>query len=220
MRIPKYGVKRAVTAGARRHPPAIFPCARRYKTVKSTFGIGLEEVIQMETFACPVCSAAVQPDSLGGLRCSGCGAVLAAPQTLCPRCGRVNETGASVCAQCGEELTAACRGCGRVNWSGAEHCAECGRELDPLAHAFRPVNASFEARRQTMVQNVSSFREKEERESQARLETLRAADRRRAQRSAELAERARKRDQRIITGIGITLLVFAVLVGVVMLIIY
>jgi uncharacterized OB-fold protein len=173
----------------------------------------------MEIFTCPACSAAVQPDSNGGIRCQKCGAVLSPPQTLCPHCGRVNDDGASACSQCGESLTVPCAGCGRVNWSGVELCTECGRELDPLVHAFRPVNASFDARRQNLVQNVSSIREKEERESQARLNILKGADQRRMQRSVELAERARKRDQRIITGVGIALLVFAVLVGVALMII-
>jgi hypothetical protein len=169
---------------------------------------------------CPDCNTANPPDLRGEVRCAKCGSILAAPHTLCLRCGRVNESSASRCSQCAEALTVPCAGCGWVNWSGAERCAECGRELDPLANAFRPINASFEARRQNLVQNVSSFRDKEERESQARLNILRGADQRRMHRSAELAERARKRDQRIITGMGIALLVFAVLVGVALIISY
>ncbi len=77
-----------------------------------------------------------------------------------------------------------------------------------MAHAFRPVSASFDLHRQDLIQNVSSLKEKEERESQARLETLRQADRRRIQRSAEMAERARLRERRMIVGVGVGIAVF------------
>ncbi len=147
---------------------------------------------------CPDCRTAVPPDPGGGVVCAGCGAVLAKPFTLCPRCGRANDDGVTACSQCGEALTVPCPGCRRINWSGTERCGGCGRELDPLAHAFRPVGASLELRRQDMLQKVSSLRDKEERDSRARLETLHKADRRRMQRSAELAERARLRERRLI----------------------
>ncbi len=162
---------------------------------------------------CPDCQTASPPDNRGGVRCAGCGGVLAGPFTLCPRCGRVNEPGAA-CAQCGEDLTASCPGCRLVNWSGAERCAGCGRELDPLAHAFRPVGASFDLRRQEMVRSVSALKENEERESQARLETLHEADRRRRQRAAETAERARLKERRITIIIGIVVLAFAVFIAI------
>jgi hypothetical protein len=161
---------------------------------------------------CSSCGAYVEPDSRGGLICAGCGAVLASPFTLCPRCGHANASGADSCAQCGTDLKAACPGCGRTNWSGAERCSECGRELDPLAHAFRPVSASFEVRRREMLQRASSLREEGERESQARLEVLREADRRRLRRAAERAERARRKEQRIILGAGIAAAFFLILV--------
>jgi hypothetical protein len=155
---------------------------------------------------CPDCRTASPPDSSGGVVCAGCGAVLAGPFTLCPNCGRVNDAGETACSQCGEALTVSCPGCRRINWSGAERCGGCGREMDPLAHAFRPAGASLELRRQDMLQNVASLREKEERDSRARLETLHEADRRRMQRSAEMAERARLRERRMII---ITLIVAA-----------
>jgi hypothetical protein len=135
---------------------------------------------------------------------------LAEPLTLCPHCGRVNDIGAAACSLCAEELAVFCPGCHRVNWSGAERCSGCGRELDPLAHAFRPVSASFELRRKDLIQNVSSLKEKGERESRARLETLREVDRRRQLRSVAMAERARIRDQRIITAVLIAMGVFVV----------
>jgi len=146
---------------------------------------------------CPDCRTAVPPDSNGGVVCAGCGAVLAGPFTLCPRCGRANDGGVSACSQCGEALTVPCPGCRRVNWSGAERCGGCGRELDPLAHAFRPVRASFDRRRQELMENVSLLKEQEERESRARLETLHEADRRRIRRAAEWTARARLRERRI-----------------------
>jgi hypothetical protein len=170
----------------------------------------------MESHTCPTCNAAVRPDSKGGLCCPGCGTVLAGPFTLCPECGGINTPGVSDCAQCAKELTVPCPGCRMVNWSGAERCGGCGRELDALAHAFRPVSASFELRRQELVQNVSSFREKEERESQARLDTLREADRRRMRRSAELAERARISERRIIIGAVVVIAIFLVFILVAM----
>lgn len=159
---------------------------------------------------CPDCQTANSPDLRGEVRCIDCGAPLAGPFTLCPRCGRVNEAGASACLQCGEALTVPCPACRRVNWSGAERCGGCGMELDPLAHAFRPVSASFDRRRQDFLQNVSLLKEKEERESRARLVTLHEADRRRIQRAAESAERARLRERRITILTGIAIAVFAV----------
>jgi hypothetical protein len=156
----------------------------------------------MQPFRCTACGAGAEPDARGGIICAGCGAVLASPFSLCPRCGRVNAAGAALCVHCETELTAACPGCGRMNWSGAERCTECGREMDLLAHAFRPVSASFEVRRREMLQRASSLREEAERESQARLEMLHAADRRRMQRAAEREERARRRERRIVIGAG------------------
>lgn len=173
----------------------------------------------MKNPLCPTCNAGVPPDSRGGLRCPECGAVLAEPFTFCPRCGRINESGASACAQCGEGLTVPCPGCRQVNWSGAERCAGCGGELDSLAHAFRSVSASFDLRRQEMVENVTAFREEEERRSQARLETLREADRRRRQRAEEMAARARLKERRITVLIGIAVVVFAAVVAIVLMLI-
>ncbi|MGB7539023.1 MAG: zinc ribbon domain-containing protein [Anaerolineales bacterium] len=168
--------------------------------------------IPTERIICPACNTAVYPDSRGGLRCVGCGAVLAEPFLFCPRCGCINTAGATTCTQCAEELTVPCPVCRQVNWSGAKRCSGCGRELDPLAHAFRPVSASFELRRQDLIENVSVLREKEERGSRARLETLRRADSRRMRRSAVLAERARLSERRIIIGVGIGIAVILIVI--------
>jgi hypothetical protein len=165
----------------------------------------------MEPEFCPSCKAAAEPDSRGGLRCAGCGAVLAEPFTVCPRCGHGNAAGTSACAQCGADLTVACPGCGQINWSGAERCGGCARELDSLGHAFRTVGQSFELRREELKNRASGLRIREERESQARLEILRKADRRRLQRSMESTERARRKEKRIIAAVGIAAAVFLVI---------
>jgi hypothetical protein len=165
----------------------------------------------MESKFCSACGTALLPDARGGLRCAGCGAVIAEPLTLCPRCGHLNETGTAACARCDSELTAACPACGYINWSGTERCVRCGRELDALAHAFRPVGASVEIRRQELLQRVSTLREKEEQESRARLETLREADRRRMQRESKRAADAEIRRRRIVIGAAAAVIIFVVL---------
>ena len=165
----------------------------------------------MQPKICPSCGAGIQPDSQGGLHCTGCGAVVAEPFGLCPRCGGVNKPGEAECAECGTELTTGCPGCGRINWSGTERCTECGRELDPLAHAFRTPSASFELRQEDLRRRSASLRETAEEESRTRLEVLREADRRRIQRATERAEQARKRGQQIILGTGIAVAIFVFL---------
>jgi uncharacterized membrane protein YcjF (UPF0283 family) len=84
--------------------------------------------------------------------------------------------------------------------------------LDPLAHAFRTVNASMEVRRQEMLRRASSLREAAERESQARLDLFRETDRMRIRRAAEAAEKARRKERRIILAAGMAAGVFAVIV--------
>jgi ribosomal protein S27E len=210
MRMSMDCVKRSgMEPGRRQGAHPLLTVFRIEKTVQFSPDCPMSNALEL---ICPDCQAAAPPDSQGGVRCAGCGAVLAEPFTFCPQCGRINNAGASVCAQCAEELKVTCPGCGRVNWSGAERCGGCGRELDALAHAFRPISASVEIRRQELIRNVSSFREKEEKESQARLDTLREADRSRAQRSTELAERARLSERRIIVGAVVVIAVFLVFI--------
>jgi hypothetical protein len=154
----------------------------------------------------------VGPDGLGGLRCGGCGAVVAPPCTVCPRCGRVNPERSRECVDCSAALTVECPGCRRICWAGADRCAECGRELDPLGHAFRPIGRSDELRRAEHLQRLPGLRDRAERESRDRLEMLAAADRRRAVRNAERAAQAELRQRRIVRGVGIAVLVFLALV--------
>jgi hypothetical protein len=92
--------------------------------------------------------------------------------------------------------------------------------MDPLAHAYRPVSASFEIRRQEMLARASVLRETAERESRARLEILREADRRRMRRAAKLAQSARRRERRIIFAAGIIASIFLVVLFVGMVLAY
>jgi hypothetical protein len=173
----------------------------------------------MEDLLCPACGDSIRPDSRGGLHCTGCGAVLASPFTLCPRCSRVNDTGAETCTQCGGELQAVCPACGRINWSGTDRCEKCGRELDFLAHAFRTIDTSFRLRQEELRRRASFLREEGEIESRARLDMLREADRRRMERHADAAERARRRQRRIVIGTAAVVIAFFVLLILVMLLI-
>jgi hypothetical protein len=121
----------------------------------------------------------------------------------------LNAGGAAACENCGTDLRVICPGCGQINGIGAERCMECDRELDPLAHAFRPMSASFEMRRQEMLRRAPALRREAERESQARLDILREADRRRMQRAAEAVDSAKRRERRIVLAAGIAAAVFA-----------
>jgi hypothetical protein len=152
------------------------------------------------------------PDSLGGLRCEACGAAASAPLTVCPRCRHVNAEGSPGCAQCSADLSVPCPGCGRVNWTGTDQCIDCGRELDNLGHAFRPIGQSVRIRREEMIHRVSGLRENENRESEQRLEILRDADRRRAQRELERAAEAKLREQRIIRNAGAAAAAFIIII--------
>jgi hypothetical protein len=182
----------------------------RIKRVQSTPDAGAS--FAMETEKCPSCGEAVSPDSRGGLRCGGCGAVVAEPLALCPRCRHINESGSGACARCAAELSVQCSGCGRTNWTGIERCIGCGRELDSLGHAFRPFGRSVQIRRDDLLRRVPGLREKEESESRQRLEMLRDADRRRLEREAERVEKAELRKHRIILGAGSAVVVFFILV--------
>jgi hypothetical protein len=166
----------------------------------------------MDPELCSSCGAAAVPDSRGGLRCAGCGAVLAEPLTVCPRCGERNPLGADVCARCDTGLTVECPGCGRINWSGAERCDGCQRELDTLGHAFRPIDASVQMRREDFNRRVPVLREQEELKSRQRMEMLRDADRRRMQREAEREAQSKLRERRIIRGVGIAVVAFFIIV--------
>jgi hypothetical protein len=157
----------------------------------------------MDLECCPACGAELRMDDRGGAACRRCGAVYAEPLTVCPRCGQVNEKGAAVCVRCAADLLVACPGCGRIHWAGAERCSECGRELDSLGHAFRSFNKSFRLRQEESQRILAALREKEERESQFRIEALRSADDVRMRRLSEAAAGAKKRERRIIIGAGI-----------------
>lgn len=174
--------------------------------------------MQLRDFECPNCGANdMQTGDDQRLYCLFCGGSFGEVRRICPGCGHYNEKGVRHCSECGARLVRDCPACGAVNWTLADHCVQCGRNLDIIDQMTRRWQLSTQERLAERRANVASLKDQEERASQERMAALLEAERIRQEALALARESQRERDRRIYVALGIAVLVFVCIVGLMLL---
>ena len=163
--------------------------------------------------ACPNCLA---PMELHGrpqhITCDACGSHFLLEGHICPACYTYHREARAICRQCGEALTRVCQKCQAVKWAGDEYCHTCGAALDIFAMLQKVDAKSRAARLAERQTQIRQLKEEEEKASQRRMAELLAVE---EERQAELARQtavSRRRDQQILTAVGVGLLVFVLVI--------
>jgi serine/threonine protein kinase len=166
-----------VGAVAQADPPAPPPPA---KTVDSSptqvpmFRGGLK----LEKLECPSCGAPISLN-IGPNRqfeCESCGSVLIMTEAdpgevlvACPQCQTPNNDTVRYCSKCGASLKAECIRCYTENRIDAVYCSNCGANLKWAKSLRRGMQ---ETREQLLAERAQTFKEKELRQQQEKIERL------------------------------------------------
>jgi ribosomal protein L40E len=162
----------------------------------------------LEKLICPECKTTMTLNPDGSLTCPACGKGYGPPERLCPICGQIGQQGADQCGRCDTELVRVCAQCGTRNWSGASRCRQCGTELEIVGLMAERLALGTSGRLRQQMEASAEIKEREEVDSQRRMDSLWQKEHQRQQEIA--AARSRQKEQErmfirltLIGGLGI-----------------
>ncbi len=171
----------------------------------------------LEKLICPQCKNAMTLNPDGSLTCPACGKGYDPPERLCPICGEIGQPGNDECRRCGTELARTCAQCGTRNWSGASQCRQCGAELEIVGLMTERLALGTTGRLHQQMETSVEIKQREETDSQKRMDALWQKEHQRQQEVA--ANRSRKKEQEMMFirltlfgGLGILILAIILIV--------
>jgi len=161
---------------------------------------------------CPSCGGPEFARSGERIVCAYCGAQYAGERAFCANCRHVNRVGAEFCERCGDPLGRRCPACRESNWVGAESCANCGQPLDILEYLYRRRRESTAEWLNRAREDARIIKAEEEAAGQRRSRNLWAIEQTYQQARSQAFARQAATDRRLMWGVIIGVLLFAIAV--------
>ena len=166
--------------------------------------------------ACPNCLNPIDVREHGQhVTCDACQSRFTLSGHICPDCNAYHQQAQAFCRECGAAMSRLCQKCQTSNWAGDEFCSQCGAALDIFQMLHTHHKQATADRLNEQMQSSRAIKEKEQADSERRMEEMLEAERKRLLTIARRRQEQSKRDQYIIAGIVVVALfvIFLILIG-------